>query len=331
MLVTHPPERKTGAVATAIVAALLLALWGGGAWRLSNAGSDTVEGVRLRIVQPNVRQADKWRRDLRDGHLLKTIDLSRAPGFEAATHIIWPETAIPFFIAEDHERRVILRAAIPPGGVLLAGAPRLSRNGGETQIWNSLHAFAPTGGIVATYDKFHLVPFGEYMPLKSILPLEKITAGSSDFSRGPGLATLHLPGLPPVSPLICYEGIFPGAVARRDDRPEWLLNVTNDAWFGISAGPHQHFAAIRFRAIEEGLPLVRAANNGISGVVDPYGRLVDFLPLGATGVIDADLPSALAKPPIYARMGDAIPGAMAVIALLLGGVLGLRRTTTKNS
>jgi apolipoprotein N-acyltransferase len=159
--------------------------------------------------------------------------------------------------------------------------------------------------VVATYDKFHLVPFGEYMPLRGVLPVAAIAAGAVDFSAGSGPASLDLPGLPPVSPLICYEVIFPAAVKDPGQRPDWLLNLTNDAWYGISAGPHQHFAIARVRAVEEGLPLVRAANTGISGVVDAYGRIVGQLALGVRGVVDAPLPASLPTTP-YGRFGDTI-------------------------
>jgi apolipoprotein N-acyltransferase len=193
------------------------------------------------------------------------------------------------------------------------------------RVWNSVHAIDESGRIVATYDKVHLVPFGEYVPLRHILPIDKITPGTSDFTSGAGPHTLMLPGLPPVSPFICYEAIFPGAlVADTHPRAQWLLNVTNDAWFGQSAGPHQHFASARLRAIEEGLPLVRAANTGISAVVDPYGRVLARLDLGREGVLDGPLPAALSPPP-YARLGG-----LALLILLTGAVATLfvlRRAT----
>ncbi len=172
------------------------------------------------------------------------------------------------------------------------------------------------GAILATYDKAHLVPFGEYVPLRGVLPMDKITPGTLDFTPGPGPRTLHLPGLPPVSPLICYEVIFPGAVVDPADRPQWLLNLTNDAWYGLTSGPFQHFNIARVRAIEEGMPLVRAANNGISGLVDPYGRVIKHLALDAVGFLDVPLPRALPIT-IYARIGDI------VFLLALPGLLGL--------
>jgi apolipoprotein N-acyltransferase len=145
--------------------------------------------------------------------------------------------------------------------------------------------------------------------------VDRVAPGETDFTAGPGPTTLELPGLPPVSPLICYEVIFPGAVVDAAARPAWLLNITNDAWFGLSTGPHQHFASARLRAVEEGLPLVRVANTGISGVVDPYGRVLARLELGREGVIDTTLPRALSPTP-YARFGDWIAGGMILLVLV---------------
>jgi apolipoprotein N-acyltransferase len=175
---------------------------------------------------------------------------------------------------------------------------------GETRLWNSLFAIDELGDVAAVYDKRHLVPFGEYVPLRSILPLDKLTQGGSDFSPGDGARSMRLPGLPEVSVLICYEVIFPGRVVDAGSNAKWLLNITNDAWFGTSSGPYQHFAAARLRAVEEGLPLVRAANTGISAVVDSYGRVVAHLGLNRTGVIDAPLPKALEKRTPFARLGS---------------------------
>jgi len=171
------------------------------------------------------------------------------------------------------------------------------------------------------------VPFGEYVPLRRILPIERIAPGLGDFSPGPGPRTLTLPGLPPVGPLVCYEAIFPSAVIDPAKRPQWLLNVTNDAWYGLSSGPFQHLAIVRVRAIEEGLPLVRSANNGVSAVFDPYGRIgrrIDGgaarLDLDSIGVLDAPLPRALAPTP-YERFRDEIFFAAALLILAIAAIL----------
>jgi apolipoprotein N-acyltransferase len=305
-----------------VAALLLAALWVGGALRLAGADSGSVAGVRLRIVQPDIPQSLKWDPALRERHLVHTMRLTRGPGFERATHVIWPEAAVPFPLSADATLRQVVGSVVPPGGLLLTGAPRVAGRGATFQVWNSVYAIDGSGAIAGVFDKFHLVPLGEYVPLRGIVPLEKITPGMTDFTAGPGPRTLKLPGLPPVGPLICYEIIFGGDIVDRADRPGWLFNATNDAWFGISSGPHQHFASARFRAVEEGLPLVRAANNGISAVVDAHGRVTASLGLGATGVLDADLPLAVAATP-YARFGDA---ALAVLMLaVLGAAILMRR------
>ena len=184
-----------------------------------------------------------------------------------------------------------------------------------TQVWNSIEAIDPSGAIRARYDKAHLVPFGEYVPFGDVLPLHKITPGSIDLSAGPGPRTIALAGLPPFSPIICYEAIFPGAVIDAKARPAWILNATNDAWYGRSSGPYQHFAIARTRAVEEGLPLVRVANNGISGVIDPAGRIVARTGLDDITYADIALP-APAAPTLYEAAGDWLFAAMLLLGLV---------------
>lgn len=286
----HPRRRY------AFVAAMLILpgiVWLGGALRLANApppGAEVVDGVHLRLVQASIDQSLKWQPDQKMGHVEQQMRLTLGEGFQRVTHVIWPETAVPYLLGREAQLRRFIGRAVPPGGVLLTGAPRGPRPGEARGIWNSLFALNGRGNVVGTYDKHHLVPFGEYVPLRGLLGLDKLTPGTTDFNAGPGLATLALPGLPPVSPLICYEAIFPGRVADADAQPTWLLNVTNDAWFGTSSGPYQHFASARIRAVEEGLPLIRAANTGISAVFDGYGRVLGRLGLNEIGVLDTPLP-----------------------------------------
>ena len=307
---------------TGLAAALLAVLWGGGAVRLAGAEPGSVSGVRLRLVQPDIPQSLKWDPALRERHVIDTMRLTRAPGYERITHVIWPEAAVPFPLSSDATLRQVVGSVIPPGGLLLAGAPRVAGQGTTFQVWNSVYAIDGSGAIAGVFDKFHLVPLGEYVPLRGIIPLEKVTPGMTDFTPGPGPRTLTLPGLPPVGPLICYEIIFGGDVVDRANRPAWLFNATNDAWFGISSGPYQHFASARFRAVEEGLPLIRAANNGISAVVDAHGRVLASLPLGGSGTLDSDLPAALPVT-LYGRFGDI---ALAVLmGVVLGGAILMRR------
>ncbi|MQX35783.1 apolipoprotein N-acyltransferase [Roseospira navarrensis] len=324
---TRPPGRSAALLAGA--AALLALPSGWGAWRLATVDPGAVEGVRLRLVQPNLSQQQKWDGNLRDLNLVEHVALSRAPGFEDITHVIWPETASAFALNADVPRRFVAADGVPPGGLLLTGAPRITPPGQEPfQVWNSLMAITAEGRLLATSDKFHLVPFGEYVPFGDILPVQKITPGRVDFSFGTGPLTLRLPDTPPVSPLICYEVIFPGAVVDAADRPAWMVNLTNDGWYGLSPGPYQHFATARLRAVEEGLPLVRVANTGISGVVDPLGRVTARQDLGTRGVVDAALPGAL-PPTLFARAGNALPAGLGgLIWLVLVLAARGRRSTT---
>jgi apolipoprotein N-acyltransferase len=202
-------------------------------------------------------------------------------------------------------------------GYLITGAVRAAPSVGPVaQYWNSLEAVDGNGEIVAAYDKSHLVPFGEYVPFREILPLKKITHGSLDYSSGLGPETINLTGLPPFSPLICYEVIFPHTVVDEQNRPDWMLNLTNDAWYGRTSGPYQHFAIARTRAVEEGLPLVRVANNGVSGVIDGAGRVVARIDLDTIGYADLQLPAKMDST-FYAWAGN-----WSFLALLLFGALG---------
>lgn len=296
--------------------AVLPILWGTGALRLANADTATQDGILLRLVQPSIPQHLKWKSDLRQGHVLKQLALSNRTAGPAGppTHVIWAETNVPYLISGDSGTPASLAAGVPEGGHLIFGAPRRDNEG---RVYNSLLAIDDDGDVKATFDKFHLVPFGEYVPLRRFLPFDKLTAGRGDFTAGPGPKTVTLDGLPPFATIICYEVIFSGRVIDADNRPEWILNITNDAWFGPSTGPRQHLVQARLRAIEEGLPIVRVANTGISAVIDPYGRVRNSLDLGKTGIIDAPLPEAL-TPTVFSHVGH-----WPVLLLSLLGLVGL--------
>jgi apolipoprotein N-acyltransferase len=292
--------------------ALLTVVWVGGAVRLADAPLDTVPGVRLRLIQPDVAQSLKWQPELRAEIMQRLLSMSAEPSEDPRpTHIIWPETAVPVFLEHSPNDLAAVGRITPPGGALITGAARIRRSGdreSDVQLWNSIHVIDAEGRIRASYDKFHLVPFGEYMPLPAFLGRLALAAERVDFSPGPGPVTLAIAGAPPASPLVCYEAIFPAHVtAPWEDgavRPQWLLNVTNDAWFGISSGPYQHLASARMRALEEGIPLVRAANNGVSGVYDAYGRVRAEAGLGRRAIVDADLPTPTPAVTFYSRYGN---------------------------
>jgi apolipoprotein N-acyltransferase len=298
---------------------LLLAIWVGGTIRLSMAAPVPSDGLHLRIVQASIPQTLKNDSDAAYKNVLRQVEMTKGtPGGEAARLVLWPEAAVPFLIDREPMLRNALAGVVPRGGYLFTGSPRGEPETGPLdQVWNSLIVLDEHGTIRATFDKFHLVPLGEYVPLRRLFPfISKVTPGGMDFTAGAGPTTIRLPGIPAVGPVICYEVIFPHAIVNEADRPDWIVNLTNDGWFGITSGPHQHFASARLRAVEEGLPLVRAANTGISGIVDSYGRVIKELGLGEVGVIDGVLPQPLAPTP-YARGGDWNVLALGLIAALL--------------
>lgn len=316
--------RRLAVTANLLGVLLLVVLWGGGAYRLSAASSAVVPNVKLRLVQAAIPQLDKLTGAHRQENFEKHLRMStEQPGFDQLSAVIWPESAAPAWLERRADIRTLLtevvpRAHTPWAGVLIAGAVRGEPATGDTvdKVYNSLEVLNGSGDIVGTADKVHLVPLGEFVPLRKYLTfINKLTPGDTDFSTGPGPQTVHAPGLPPFGALICYEVIFPGNVVNEADRPDWLLTITNDGWFGTSTGPYQHFASARFRAVEEGLPLVRAANTGITGSVDAYGRVIAVLPLMATAVLDVDLPEKLQSPTPFSRFGVLI---FLVVSLVIG-------------
>ena len=315
-------RRPTGAdVARAIaLAAIPIAiLFAYGAWRLG-APVAFVSGVKMRIVQPSVSQREKWRaefqRKIFDDHVALSLanPQGKADSLAGITHLVWPEAAMPFFPLETPEALDVLATVIPPGTTLITGALRHYPNPTPgtailpaPRTLNSIVVLDDQAKLVGAYDKIKLVPFGEYVPfdvLLSAIGIQKLTHGRGSFAEGVSPRPLFtVPGLPPALGLVCYEALFPGEIVQGTARPGVLINVTNDGWFGSTTGPYQHYYQSRVRAVEEGLPLIRAANNGISAVVDPYGRPLQTLGLNVRGVIDSPLPEAL-PPPLYAKVGD---------------------------
>jgi len=306
-------RRAKGAVTGAAVATLaLLAVFG--AVRLS--ARTPLTGVTLRIVQPEVEQADKWTasefRAIYDAYTSLTAQ-APAAGQPTPQVVLWPEGAIPAdsaeFLREGTWTRDQLTAALTPGQTLIFGVERSDGAGPDARYYNSVLALRrDRAGLtpVGVYDKHHLVPFGEYMPIAPVMKaigFEALVHMGDGFTAGPAPGSMTPPGLPEVQPLICYESLFPAFVANARPRAQWIANLSNDAWFGKTSGPWQHLNLASYRAIEEGLPMVRATPTGVSAVIDAYGRPLKTLGQGARGVIDARLPAAIASPP-YRTLRD---------------------------
>ncbi|MEO1205193.1 MAG: apolipoprotein N-acyltransferase [Pseudomonadota bacterium] len=340
-----------GRVGLAMACLPLLMIYGFGTARLAGYEPTYVEGVKLRVVQPATRQRDKWRAEKQSEIFQTHLDLSRVnqagafDNLEGVTHVVWPEAAMPFLPLSTPQALSAIGEMLPPDTYLISGALRVTQAAapnadiytsapGTRRVYNSLMVFGPTGGLVSLYDKLHLVPFGEYLPFQRELEaigLQSLTRVRGGFSTGVSpRPTLQIPGLPAFVPLICYEAIFPTqaiqdpGVINGTRKPGLLINVTNDGWFGNMTGPPQHFHQNRIRAVEEGLPLVRAANNGISAVVGPHGHIKKILHLNEKGAIDAMLPSRLNNT-VYAQFGDIPFLAIWLCIMILIGVTRLGR------
>ena len=315
-------------LAPALSVALLAALAAYGAVRLARTPTSYVADVRLRIMQPNLQQDEKFNYAQKPHVMSRYLALSdrasgpQSTGVRDVTHLIWPELAFPFFLTREADALAQIAKLLSGGTVLITGgvrAPEGVPGRAVTRAYNSVYVIDHTGSVLSVYDKVHLVPFGEYLPFQSLLErigLTQLTKVRGGFIAGDRHRPMSVPGAPSMLPLVCYEIVFPGEAVSRRERPGWLLNLTNDGWFGVSAGPYQHFQQARIYAIEEGLPLVRAANSGISAVVDPLGRVIASLPLGTEGVLDAKLPEPVA-PTLYARAGDGPIALIAGLALVL--------------
>ncbi len=320
-----PNETRRPRLPLTVGLIVLAALGGFGAWRLAHNPTQLVDGVHLRIMQPNLQQDVRFNYSAKQEVMNRYIALSnRASGSQSqgmgdTTQLIWPESSFPFFLTREADALAQITNLLQQGSVLITGAIRLADpdHPAQSGVYNSIYVIDHSGSIAAVYDKVHLVPFGEYLPFERILErfgLEELTEQRGGFLAGDRHRLIAVPGAPIALPLICYEVIFPGEVMPPGKRPGWIVNVTNDGWFGISTGPYQHFQQARVSAIELGLPLARAANTGISAVVDPVGRIVNSLPLGAEGVFDSPLPRAIGAP-IYARVGDAPAFIIVLMAL----------------
>jgi len=317
--------------------ATLLALGIFGMVRLSLLPTTMVPHVKLRIMQPNLQQDVKFNYSAKRDVMQKYLTLSdrasgpQSTGVRDASILIWPESAFPFFLTREADAMAQIADLLPKGTVLITGAVRVPDDTPPgvpvRRAYNSIYVIDHDGSVLSVYDKTHLVPFGEYLPFQDWmerLGFTQLTKVQGGYIPGTLRRPLDIPNAPRALPLICYEAIFPGKLADSADRAGWIVNLTNDGWFGISTGPYQHLQQARLRAIEEGLPVVRAANTGISAVIDPVGRIVARLGLGIESVLDASLPAAIA-PTVYARH----PNIPAAIMLLLALIFVTHRRLTR--
>ncbi|MEO1687198.1 MAG: apolipoprotein N-acyltransferase [Pseudomonadota bacterium] len=318
--------RRRGAPAAALLVAALVCGWAAGGLRGRADAAPTSDAAApiLRVVQPNAAQHEKWLPELMPVFFDRLRSLSGPEQGPPADIVVWPETAVPQLLGRDAAARQAI-AASAQGATVLVGARRYIQTEGGPSWRNSLFALRSDGETLDVYDKHHLVPFGEYVPLHGLLSrlgLGLFVGETGGFDGGPGPQVMRLPGLPPVAPQICYETIFPHQMPPLADRPDWIVQVTNDAWFGASAGPWQHFHQARMRAIEQGLPVIRSANTGISAIIDARGRVVASVPLLTAGAVQAPLPPAL-PPTLYARHGDRPFQAALLLSFIL--IAALRR------
>ena len=309
---------------TALAALVLVSLYGLGTWHIAANGQDRGSLGQARLVQPNVPQHEKWVPEKVTDHLNRLRDLSQGAGGAGNAMVVWPEAAVVYPL---NRAQTLLSSGFPfAGAPLVTGINRQSADGG----WhNSMVVIDPEGAVQDAYDKVHLVPFGEYIPFK--LEIIRAMAASAGFGFTPG-EKVHLIDTPlgRALPLICYEGIFPRQLFRADARADYLLMITNDAWFGTFSGPYQHLDQARFRAAEQGLSMIRVANTGISAVIDPLGRIASgaSMPLGVQGALDLPVPKAL-KTTLYAQSGKT-PLIVILLTTLAGLILAERRNAIAN-
>jgi apolipoprotein N-acyltransferase len=315
--------RGTFALA-ALLLVLLVAGYGWGERRLQAAGLDNTN-IRLRVVQANIDQAEKWRPENSVEIFTDYLELTQSGGgLDGIAIVVWPETAVPVLLADDPEALTAIANVLPEETTLLVGSWRLVEDRDaegrfiRNRAYNSVLVVDGEGRVTGSYDKIHLVPLGEYLPFQDFLEslgMMQLTNVRGGFNVGLGPRLLTIPGAPPATPLICYEIIFPQEITEAGTHPGWLLNLTNDAWFGSSAGPYQHFHQAQVRAVEQGLPVVRAANTGISAVIDPFGRVRGEIGLGEKGIIDADLPKA-GPPTLFVQFGTIVEIATLLLAAM---------------
>lgn len=291
-----------------------------GHWRIASLSHDTESKTFIRLVQPSIPQTVKWNQKLQQEHFQKYLQLSSKKSEDNISIIIWGETASPYPLDRDDKARDILAQALPTNAHLITGTIRYETDyyGGWLPL-NSALIINQKGVIEDFYDKSHLVPFGEYIPLRKYLPdiLQPVANTIGTFKAGKGPKVISLPNAPSFGIQICYEIIFPHQIIDPKNKPDWLINLTNDGWYGISAGPHQHLVSTQLRAIEEGLTIARSANSGISALINRYGKILGSLALQEEGVLDIALPKQTKINTLYNKTGNYLPLLCCLFCIIL--------------
>jgi len=304
--------KKSGVVVFCAVSVFLIVFGLVRLEKYDNAPSD----VKIRLVQPSIEQSVKWDEDALTDNFLEHIKMSHAQTLNGVQFVVWSETASPFDPRWSTFVRAQIKQAVPEGGYLLFGLIRYDEE--SNKAYNSMSVIDEDGQTVAFYDKHHLVPFGEYVPLRRFLPnfVRPIANVFSDLSVGEKLKNIDVNGVFKFGALICYEIIFPDEVVNRNDKPSFLVVISNDAWYGKSFGPYQHLASAQLRAVEEGVTIVRSAGSGISALIGPMGEIIDSLGLNKKGTLDVFLPRHAKVPTLYALLGGKCVQLIMLVVLL---------------
>ena len=308
--------KKVWAICVSFLIPMLL--WCYGEYTINSAEYVSYgDAIMVRLVQPSIPQSLKWSKETIEDNFNKYIELSKKDGNEHLDFVIWGETASPFDFIHDVKHREKVRKAVPKKGYLISGFLRRDYEDDSFVPYNSFAVINRKTEVVDYYDKNHLVPFGEYIPFRKYLPdwVRPIANNVAEFGRGEKYKTISVEGYPEFAPLICYEIIFSDEVVKKENKPKWMIVLTNDGWYGISSGPYQHLVAAQMRAVEEGISVVRGANSGISAVINPYGQIVDKLPLAEAGYIDVPVRIDLARKTLFGRYGNIIPIGMSLLVL----------------
>ena len=326
-------SRKNLIISGFLIFILPMILYCYGYLRLKNSENSETGDITFRLVQPNIPQHVKWSPELKQEHFKNYIDLSRSQPLDKINMVIWGETASPYALDKDEFALEQLTQSIPFNGYLTTGQIRYEDNYyGGWNAYNSSLIINHNGNIEDFYDKSHLVPFGEYIPLRKWLPdfIKPVANIIGTLHSGKGHKVINIDSLPPIGILICYEIIFPHQIFNPQEKPQLLLNLTNDGWYGISSGPHQHFVSAQLRAVEEGITIVRSAGSGISGLIDYRGKILNQTPLAQKTVSDITLPKILAAETLYNSVGNILILILNILILAISFLLSYKKEKTKN-